>query len=174
MNKTTEVPVWIKLEPRKFRNIFYFLSLEPFDLSKFFNGPLNFERSRVTCMRRGRHTHDKHKFTLPGYYRLTNAWTRKAMTPSVVGMGGMKICKETQINTNENMWLDQESNPRPLHHLSGALPLSYTFHLAQTTTSHWPKFYKANWVSLCVVELYSTQVLYILFFKNQTKKNNYH
>ena len=92
------------------------------------------------------------------------------MTPSVVGMGGMKICKETQINTNENMWLDQESNPRPLHHLSGALPLSYTFHLAQTTTSHWPKFYKANCVSLCVVELYSTQVLYILYFKNQTKK----
>ena len=68
------------------------------------------------------------------------------MTPSVVGMGGMKIYKETQINTNENtcMWSDWESDPGSLHHLSGALPLSYTFHLAQTTTSHWPKFYKAN------------------------------
>ena len=30
--------------------LFYLLSLEPLDLSKFFSGPLNFERSRVTCI----------------------------------------------------------------------------------------------------------------------------
>ena len=33
----------------KIPDYFYLLSLESLDLSKFFSGPLNFERSRVTC-----------------------------------------------------------------------------------------------------------------------------
>ena len=64
---------------------------------------------------------DKHKFTLSGLinYKCLN---REGHCTKYSRDGGMNKYKEIQ---RKYIWLDQESNLGPLHHYSGALPLSY-------------------------------------------------